>query len=114
MALASKTVLTPKNPVSIVGALKKIDLGLKPLLMESCMKRCLFLVLLLIAPFASAQNSHGSITGQVTDPSGAIIPKAQVTVTNIDTGYTTNVIAGSSGFYTAPELPPGPYKVAVQ
>src|SRR5580658_9843826 len=78
------------------------------------MKRCLFLVLLLIAPFASAQNSHGSITGQVTDPTGAIIPKAHVTVTNTDTGATTNVTAGGSGFYTAPELPPGPYQVGVQ
>jgi len=78
------------------------------------MKRYLFLVLLLIAPFASAQNSHGSITGQITDPTGAIIPKAQVVVTNTDTGYTSKVIAGSGGFYTAPELPPGPYKVAVQ
>src|ERR1700722_20375589 len=60
-----------------------------------------------------AQNAHGSITGQVTDPSGAVIPKAAVTVTNTDTGAIAHVVTSNGGFYTAPELPSGPYKVAV-
>ncbi len=67
----------------------------------------------LAAP-AFAQNSHGSITGQVTDPTGAVIPKANVTVTNTDTGYLAKVVTTKEGFYTAPELPPGPYKLAVE
>ena len=79
------------------------------------MKRCaLFLVLMLVSLAAVAQNSHGSITGQVTDPSGAIIPKAHVTATNTDTGYVSSVFTSAGGFYTAPELPPGPYKVTVE
>jgi len=79
------------------------------------MKRCaLFLVLMLVSLAAVAQNSHGSITGQVTDPTGAIIPKAHVTATNTDTGYVSSVFTTAGGFYTAPELPPGPYKVTVE
>jgi Carboxypeptidase regulatory-like domain len=61
-----------------------------------------------------AQNSHGSLTGQVTDSTGAIIPKAQVTVTNTDTGAIFQVVTTAEGFYTAPELPPGPYQISVE
>ena len=60
-----------------------------------------------------AQNAHGSITGQVTDPSGAVIPRAAVTVTNTDTGAISHVVTSGGGYYTAPELPSGPYKVTV-
>lgn len=79
------------------------------------MKRCALFVFLLLVSFAvRAQNSHGSLTGQVTDPTGAAIPKAQVTVTNTDTGYVDKVFTTAGGFYTAPELPPGPYQISVE
>lgn len=60
-----------------------------------------------------AQNSRGSITGQVTDPTGAIVPNASVTVTSTDTGAVANVKTTSDGFYTAPGLLPGGYSISV-
>ena len=73
----------------------------------------LFAIAIPLAAPSFAQNSHGSITGQVTDPSGAVIPKATVTVRNTDTGYLSHVTTTKEGYYTAPELPPGPYSVKV-
>jgi hypothetical protein len=60
-----------------------------------------------------AQNSRGSITGQVTDPTGAIVPNASVTVTSTDTGAVTRVKTTGDGFYTAPALLPGGYRISV-
>ncbi len=80
------------------------------------MKRFLGVVVAMLsfAVPSLAQNSHGSIGGQVTDPSGAVIPKAQVTVTNTDTGAVTKVKTTAQGNYSALELSPGPYKVVVE
>lgn len=60
-----------------------------------------------------AQNSRGSITGQVTDPSGAEVANAIVTVTSTDTGAVTRVKTTGDGFYTAPALLPGGYRISV-
>jgi hypothetical protein len=71
----------------------------------------LFMMLTSIAAFA--QNSRGSISGQVTDPTGAVIPKANVTVTSSDTGAVAHVTTTPEGFYTVPGLLPGGYAVRV-
>src|SRR6185437_10884612 len=63
---------------------------------------------------ASAQNAQGTILGHVTDPSGAVIPGAQVTVTNKDTGVATHVTTNGTGDFTVPALNPGNYSVAVE
>jgi hypothetical protein len=76
-----------------------------------------FAIALLFAAFSGtasyAQDSRGSITGQVTDPTGAVVPNAQVTVTSTETGAVTKVKTTGEGFYTAPALMPGGYKVTV-
>ncbi len=59
-----------------------------------------------------AQASSG-ITGTVTDPSGAIVPGANVTIVNVATQQTFNVVSGSAGQYTVTGLQPGRYKVTV-
>jgi hypothetical protein len=53
----------------------------------------------------------GTITGAVTDPSGAVIPHASVTITNTGTGSVTTAITGGDGLFTAPGLPFGNYVV---
>jgi len=58
-----------------------------------------------------AQGSGATIAGVVTDPSGAVIPNAQISVKNTATGVVTNVVTNSSGRYSAPNLIPGPYTV---
>jgi Carboxypeptidase regulatory-like domain len=54
---------------------------------------------------ATAQDIFGRITGTVTDPAGATIPNAVVSVTNQATKVTRTVKADSQGFYVATELP---------
>src|SRR5437764_6050900 len=69
---------------------------------------------LLSYPSANAQTTFGSITGVVTDPTGAAVPNAQITVVNQDTGFTRRQLTGTTGVYTVPDLVPGPYRVRVE
>jgi len=62
---------------------------------------------------ASAQLSTATMFGTVTDPVGAAIPKASVTLTQTDTGFVRTVVTNDSGGYRADFLPIGPYKVMV-
>ena len=71
------------------------------------------LVSLLLAPEASAQVTGATLTGTVTDSSGAVIPKAQVTMTDVATGVARKVETDNAGLYTAPNLLPGNYQVSV-
>ena len=48
---------------------------------------------------AIAQVENGQFTGNVTDPSGAAIANAKVTVTNIDTNRTVSTVTSQSGAY---------------
>jgi hypothetical protein len=69
------------------------------------------LVTLLLAASCSAQTDQGSITGIVQDTSGALIPNAQVTATNIDTGLALETKSNGSGVYVFSPLKIGNYTV---
>ena len=60
---------------------------------------------------ATAQSTHGSIVGTVTDQSGAFVPAAAVTVTNVGTNISRSVTTNESGYYEALALVPGTYRV---
>ncbi len=60
-----------------------------------------------------AQGLSG-ITGTITDPSGAVVPGAKVTVTNTGTNISNTAITTSAGTYTITDLIPGTYKVRVE
>ncbi len=60
-----------------------------------------------------AQVAGATLSGSITDPSGAALTQAQVSIINVATGVTRNVTADSAGFYTAPNLVPGQYRVTV-
>ncbi|WP_263371378.1 TonB-dependent receptor [Granulicella cerasi] len=62
---------------------------------------------------ASAQVVGGNISGVVTDPSGAVIPKAHITIHNDDTGSQRDLVSSSSGSFTAPSLTVGHYTITV-
>ena len=70
-------------------------------------------LLLLVAGRSPAQTITGTILGTITDPSGASVPNAVVTVTNTETNQATMASANSLGNYEAPYLRPGPYSVKV-
>jgi len=77
--------------------------------------RILFFVLLvLLASIAVAQIQNGQFTGTVTDPSGAAIAGARVTITNTGTNLAVTVTSNSSGIYVAKELPIGVYNLKVE
>jgi hypothetical protein len=65
-----------------------------------------------VAP-ALAQVSSGSMSGTISDISGAIIPDAKVVATEAQTGTVYNTVANSAGIYTLPTLLPGTYNVTV-
>src|SRR5260370_11438222 len=62
---------------------------------------------------AYAQVAGATLTGTVKDSSGAVIPNAQVAITDVATGVTRTVSPGSAGLYTAPNLSPGIYEIRV-
>jgi hypothetical protein len=72
----------------------------------------IFAVLLTISAVAQSLVS-GDITGVVSDPSGAVIPNATVTLKNNGTGQTQNGTTNSSGVYRFSLLTPGQYTVTV-
>jgi hypothetical protein len=74
----------------------------------------LFGALLFFAVIAAGQVSTGTITGRVSDPSGAPIPKASVKITSHNTGVSEGTRTASNGDYTVPLLPPGVYSVTVE
>ncbi|HEY4678569.1 MAG TPA: carboxypeptidase-like regulatory domain-containing protein, partial [Candidatus Angelobacter sp.] len=65
---------------------------------------------------AAAQSTvaTGSIQGTVTDPNGAVVPNAAVTITNKATGQTTKLTSSSSGTYASGALIPGEYTVRIE
>ncbi|MDW5266621.1 MULTISPECIES: carboxypeptidase-like regulatory domain-containing protein [Acidobacteriaceae] len=69
--------------------------------------------LLLAATQPGLGQASSGVTGTVTDSSGAIIPGAAVTVTNIGTGQTAKTTTGSSGTYSTRGLLPGRYTITV-
>src|SRR5262249_12558430 len=73
----------------------------------------LLFLCLLLSSSVFGQVAGGSVSGTVTDTSGAVIPNAQVTVLNTATGITRTLATNDSGFYNAPNLMPGPYQVSV-
>ena len=56
-------------------------------------------------------TTQGAIAGTVTDPTGAVIPGASITITNAATGFTQKLASNSSGFFSASLLEPGTYTV---
>ncbi len=72
----------------------------------------LLLVIALSAPlFGQATVATGSIQGTITDPSGAVVPGAQVTVTNKSTGQEKKLTTNNSGAYNTGPIIPGDYVV---
>lgn len=88
----------------------------KKLCKRSVFAFMLFTPVAVLAPCvgAYAQTSGtGSIHGSVTDPTGAVIAGAKITVTNVNTGVTTEVTSTHAGDYTVPLVKPGSYTVTI-
>ncbi len=73
----------------------------------------LLFVCVLISPL-SAADSTGTITGTVTDPREAVVPKAHIRVRNEETNFIRETQTNDDGDYTVALLPPGRYQVTVE
>src|SRR5258707_3055750 len=76
--------------------------------------KCRFLVLILLLAGSVFAQDRGTIGGVVTDPSGATVPDATVTVKNINTGLKQTVKASADGVYSVLYLPAGDYTVTTE
>ncbi|HLJ77072.1 MAG TPA: carboxypeptidase-like regulatory domain-containing protein, partial [Acidobacteriaceae bacterium] len=64
-------------------------------------------------PLSAQTLISGDISGTVTDPSGAVVPNAHVTVTSVETGQSKAATSDAGGAYRVSLLTPGHYKVSV-
>ncbi|MBI4444013.1 MAG: TonB-dependent receptor [Acidobacteria bacterium] len=58
-----------------------------------------------------AQVSTGTIAGTVSDATGGVVPGAEITVRNVETGFTRVLTTNERGRYAVPQLPPGSYEI---
>ncbi|HTS13338.1 MAG TPA: TonB-dependent receptor [Candidatus Limnocylindrales bacterium] len=70
--------------------------------------------LVIVAPNPAHAQALSGISGTVTDPSGAVVPGANVTVTNVDTGVVSRSVTTSAGVYSITDLIPGAYSVRIE
>src|SRR5579872_5494745 len=70
-------------------------------------------ILLLASNVSGQVNASGTFSGQVTDPTGAGVPGAEVKITDQQTGVSVTKTTSSDGFYTEPLLKPGVYTITV-
>lgn len=75
---------------------------------------CFAAAALLCTSQLSAQTATGSIVGTVTDQAGAVVAKATVTLTNIDTNQIRTTVTDAGGYYALTLLPPANYKLSVE
>lgn len=75
-------------------------------------------VMLGLALFSSSiygqGTGSGQILGTITDPSGAVVSGANVTITNADTGIVRTTVSNAAGTFSAPDLPAGHYNVRIE
>ena len=74
---------------------------------------CLFCVCSLTITSLQAQSNNASITGEITDPKGAVIQGAQVTLTSKDTKQTSNNVSDGNGYYSFRNVLPGTYQLVI-
>ena len=85
--------------------------------MDRVLARLLVLALVGIFAFpalSDAQITRGAISGTVRDATGAVVPGASVTVTNMDTNISRSAVTDAQGFFRVPALEPGRYQVKAE
>jgi len=80
---------------------------------HSIYRLSLFCAVLLACPI-SALAQTAQVTGRITDQAGAVVPGAQITLTNTATGINRETASNDEGYFTLPLLNPGEYRIAVK
>src|SRR5258708_904764 len=58
--------------------------------------------------------TSGTVVGTISDPTGAVVPKAEITLTNTETNATSTQMTNGAGGYAFPNVAPGTYKITVK
>src|SRR5215831_10685814 len=77
-------------------------------------KAALYLVSLLCTSLILAQTYTGAISGEVTDPGGAVIPGASLKLTNLDTNFVRQQPSNDVGAFNFTALTPGRYRLELE
>jgi len=85
-----------------------------PTIRRNCRAFIWLLAAFLILAGVAFAGVTASISGTVTDPTGAAVVGATVTATNVDTGVTTTQQTNGQGYYSFQALPPGKYNIDIQ
>src|SRR5262245_56975444 len=80
--------------------------------MSGLFARAVAVVCLLFAMDGFAQVINATLSGTVTDATGALIPGVEIMATQTETGVVSTAVTNESGTYQFPSLQPGPYRVA--
>jgi len=75
---------------------------------------CFVALAALSLPALYAQVQNGTISGTITDPAGAVVPDAAVTLTSKATGLVLHIQSSTVGLYSFPQLIPGNYTITVE
>ena len=79
--------------------------------MKQIHQSLLFVLLFVAGTMSASAQSTATLSGIVTDPSGAVVAGAQVKVISLATGLTRELVTDGAGVYSAPSLQPGDYTV---
>jgi hypothetical protein len=79
----------------------------------SCLAAIVLMYGICFSAPAAAQVAGGNLSGTISDPSGRLVPQAQISIQNVATGITTTITTNSDGYYTAANLLPGEYQITV-
>jgi hypothetical protein len=109
---AWKSLSTIRCAVERCAGPPRVELG--PPFRLTCCAWAIFIVLsLLVVPQAWSQQ-QATVSGIVSDPSGAVIPSTTIRVANLETHVATTAVTNSTGYYVVGNLIPGTYTVAAQ
>src|SRR5579864_3597534 len=79
-----------------------------------CFLSAITVCAVLLAPTSVLAQTTATITGTVTDDTGAVVPNVKITVTSVGTGLTRNLVTDTRGQYAALSLPVGQYEIRAE
>jgi hypothetical protein len=83
-------------------------------MLVSCIRQILLAITISLLLIVPAFGQTAQVTGRVTDSAGAVVPGAQVALTNQATGVSRDTVTNNEGYYTVPLLQPGVYRINVK
>ncbi len=112
---ATNALMSPNATGPEVGQrVGAVQMRRNPRFRFSCCRYAIFLILSLVVVPRTWSQQQATVSGIITDPSGAVVPDATIRVINDGTQITTTALTNPTGYYLAVNLTPGIYTITVQ